>query len=103
MIDIFVNVSLQESFGVAVVEAMACEKPIVATNVGGLREVVENNVTGIFVPPNDVVKTADAILDFLNHPDKSFKFGKAGRERVLKYYDWKKNLDAIENLYENIK
>ncbi len=103
MIDIFVNVSLRESFGVAVVEAMACGKPVVATAVGGLKEVVEDNVTGILVPPGNVEKTADAILDFLNHPEKALQFGKAGRERVLNRYDWEKNLDAIEVQYGKLK
>jgi glycosyltransferase involved in cell wall biosynthesis len=102
MIDIFANISLQESFGVAVVEAMACEKPVVATAVGGLKEVVEENVTGIFVPPADVEKTADAILTLLRDPGKAKRMGKAGRERVLEKYDWNKNLDTIENLYTKL-
>jgi glycosyltransferase involved in cell wall biosynthesis len=102
MIDIFANISLQESFGVAVVEAMACEKPVIATAVGGLKEVVEENVTGIFVPPADVEKTADAILTLLRDPEKAKQMGKAGRERVLEKYDWNKNLDTVENLYTKL-
>jgi glycosyltransferase involved in cell wall biosynthesis len=101
MIDIFVNVSLQESFGVAVVEAMACEKPVVVTSVGGLKEVVEENISGVFVPPSDVEKTASAIISLLNDPEKAKRMGKAGRENVLRRYDWKKNLDLIEKSYSN--
>jgi glycosyltransferase involved in cell wall biosynthesis len=102
MIDIFVNVSLQESFGVAVIEAMACEKPVVVTEVGGLKEVVEENVSGIFVPPSNIEKTAAAILDLLNDPGKAKRLGKAGRNNVLKKYDWNQNLDDIEKLYKKI-
>jgi L-malate glycosyltransferase len=99
MIDVFVNVSLQESFGVAVIEAMACEKPVVVTAVGGLKEVTEENISGLFVPPADVEKTANAIASLLNDPGKAKRMGIAGRENVLGRYDWKKNLDHIEKLY----
>jgi glycosyltransferase involved in cell wall biosynthesis len=104
-IDVFVSPSIldSESFGVSVVEAMACERPVVVSSVAGLKEVVEDNVTGMVVPPKDERKTADAILSFLRNPEKAAQFGKAGRARVLKYYDWEKNLDAIEALYEKIK
>lgn len=102
MIDIFVNVSLQESFGVAVVEAMACEKPVVVTSVGGLKEVVEENVCGVFVPTANVEKTANAIRGLLDDPAKAKRMGEAGRIRVLRKYDWKKNLDDIEKLYKKI-
>lgn len=102
MIDIFVNISLQESFGVAVIEAMACEKPVVVTAVGGLKEVAEENVSGLFVPPSDTAKTANAMLDLLQHPEKAAQMGKSGRANVLKKYDWNKNLDAIEELYKKI-
>lgn len=102
MIDIFVNISLQESFGVAVVEAMACEKPVVVTSVGGLKEVVEENVSGVFVPVANVEKTADAILGLLNNPEKAKRMGQEGRNRVLQKYDWKKNLDDIEKQYAKI-
>lgn len=102
MIDVFVNISLQESFGVAVVEAMACEKPVVVTNVGGLKEVVKENVNGIFVPPSEVEKTAEAILQLLYDPAKAAAMGREGRKIVLEKYDWKKNLDNIEKLYRKI-
>ncbi|MEO5644965.1 MAG: glycosyltransferase [Bacteroidia bacterium] len=102
MIDIFVNISLQESFGVAVVEAMACEKPVVVTPVGGLKEVVEENVSGVFVPVGNIERTAEAILGLLDDPAKAKRMGEEGRKRVLKKYDWKNNLDDIEKLYNKI-
>jgi glycosyltransferase involved in cell wall biosynthesis len=100
--DIFANLSYQESFGVAVVEAMACEKSVVATNVGGLTEVVKNNVTGILVEPGNVNQAADAMLMLLNNTTLAGEMGMAGRKRVLELYDWKKNLDHIEDLYSEI-
>jgi len=65
MLTISVSVSDSESFGVAILEASACEKPVVVSNVGGLTEVVEDGVTGIIVPPRNPEKTAEAIEKLL--------------------------------------
>lgn len=102
--DIFANLSVldSESFGVAVVEAMACERPVVVTRVGGLTEVVEENVTGLVVAPRDAKSAAEAFLKLLEDLDLSNQMGKAGRARVLAKYDWQKNLDDIEKLYASI-
>lgn len=103
-IDVFANLSLDdsESFGVSVVEAMACERPVVVTSVGGLTEVVVENESGLVVPPNIATSAADAILRLLNNSELALKLGKAGRQRVLAVYDWEKNLDEIEKLYAAI-
>lgn len=102
--DIFASVSVldSESFGVSVVEAMACERPVVASAVGGLREVVADGETGILVPPRDEKATAAALLQLLRDSALAEKIGKAGRARVLALYDWEKNLDHVESLYATI-
>jgi len=102
--DIFANLSVldSESFGVAVVEAMACERPVVVTRVGGLPEVVEENVTGVVVAPRDANSAAEAFLKLLGNLELSKQMGKTGRARVLAMYDWQKNLDDIELLYASI-
>ena len=56
--DLFLLPSDLESFGLAALEAMACEVPVIATNVGGLPEVVEHGVDGFLVPPRDVAAAA---------------------------------------------
>src|SRR5690606_13295827 len=68
LLDIFLNVSIEdsESFGVAAVEAMACEKPVVVSNVGGLKEVVSNGEFGIVVAKENAQAIADAIESLLN-------------------------------------
>jgi glycosyltransferase involved in cell wall biosynthesis len=101
-LDIFVSLSVFESFGVSLVEAMACEKPAVVTAVGGLKEVAVENETALFVPPRDDRKTADAILQLLRNSDQAKQFGEAGRRRVLSLYDWQKNLDQIEAIYSDL-
>jgi glycosyltransferase involved in cell wall biosynthesis len=57
--DLFLLPSAQESFGLAALEAMACEVPVVASNVGGLPEIIENGVTGFVCPPEAVQEMAD--------------------------------------------
>jgi len=102
MLTISVFPSLSESFGVSVVEAMACEKPVIATNVGGLPEVVENNVTGIIVPPANVEKLAEAIETLVRDEQLRSKFGKEGRSRVERLYNWDNNLASMIEIYETM-
>jgi L-malate glycosyltransferase len=102
--DVFVSPSVldSESFGVSVVEAMACEKPVVVSAVAGLSEVVKANETGLIVPVKDEIATAAAIVRFLNDSSLAESMGKKGRARVLELYNWQKNLDYIEELYSAI-
>lgn len=104
MLSIAVSVSISdsESFGVAVIEAGACETPVVVSNVGGLPEVVEDGVTGIVVPPRDVVATAAAIEQLALKPALRAKMGRAGRERVQRLYDWHENVAQMIEIYREI-
>lgn len=102
MITISVSVSDSESFGVSVVESMACEKPVVVSNVGGLPEVVEENITGFIVPPKNIQETAKAIEKLILNKQLREQMGKSGRERVKKLFDWKKNVKQMMELYQEI-
>jgi len=66
--DLFLLPSAQESFGLAALEAMACEVPVVASNVGGLPEIIENGVTGFVCPPDRVVEMAERGIALLTDP-----------------------------------
>lgn len=88
IIDISVFLSLSESFGVAVVEASACEKPVVVSNVGGLPEVVDNGLTGFVVPVKSEKKAAEAIEKLILNRDLRVKMGKNGRKKVKELYNW---------------
>lgn len=101
-ISVSVSVSNSESFGVAIIEASACEKPVVVSNIGGLPEVVEDGVTGIVVPPRNPEKTAEAIEKLVLNKELRKKMGKAGRERVKKLYDWDKNVEQMISIYERV-
>ncbi|MEI6019617.1 MAG: glycosyltransferase [Bacteroidota bacterium] len=104
LLDIFLNVSIDdsESFGVAAVEAMACEKPVVVSDVGGLMEVVANGEFGVIVPKKNAEAIAEAIQKLLN--DKAFgqALGKRARQHVLALYDWQNNLSDMITHYHNI-
>ncbi|GLI52413.1 glycosyltransferase [Thermodesulfovibrio yellowstonii] len=100
MLSVSVSVSESESFGVAVVEAMACGKPVVVSNVGGLPEVVENGKTGFIVPPKNPEKTAEAIEKFLLDKTLIEKMGKFARDRVINLYNWDKCVDKMIKIYE---
>ncbi len=104
MLSISVSVSTadSESFGVAVLEASACGKPVVVSSVGGLPEVVEDGVTGIVVPPRDPERTADAIERLASDPELRARMGAAGRERVRRLYDWNRCVDAMLDCYRSL-
>lgn len=102
MLDIYVAASESESFGVAVIEASACEKPVVVTNVGGLPEVVSANETGIIVPSKDVVAIANALEHLVLDAELREKMGVAGRKRVSELYDWNVNVQQMLEIYSSI-
>ena len=77
-----------EGFGITLMEAAACGKPVVAGNVGGTDDAVVDGVTGLLVDPNDVEAVADAILALLNDPAKAAQMGAAGRERAVADFTW---------------
>ncbi|MDQ1244500.1 MAG: L-malate glycosyltransferase [Campylobacterota bacterium] len=101
-VSVSVSVSESESFGVAVIEASACEKPVIVSNVGGLPEVVENRVSGFVVPPRDPQKTADAIEKLVLDKNLQEEIGKNGRDRVKKLYNWEDNVRQMIKIYEEL-
>lgn len=100
--DAFAMPSLEEGLGVAALEAMAAGKPVVASAVGGLRESVQNEVTGFLVPPADPESLADAIKKLIDNPEISRSFGLAGQARVREYFSLKKMAQNNESLYYSL-
>jgi glycosyltransferase involved in cell wall biosynthesis len=101
-IDIFVMPSLYESFGVAAAEAQAMEIPVIASNVGGIPEVVMDGETGLLVKPRDVNGLAEAIVKLMANPTLRKGLGKKGREFVLSKYRWEDSAALMEQLYQNM-
>lgn len=102
MMDIACFLSNSESFGVSVLEASSCEKPVVVSNVGGLPEVVDEGSTGFIVPPRDEKAAAQAIERLILHPELREQFGKNGRQKVKLLYAWNENLVGIIKIYDDI-
>lgn len=101
-LDIFVALSFSESFGVAVIEASACELPVVVSNTDGLAEVVDDNTTGFVVPVGDYKGAAAAIERLVLDEALRKKMGQAGNEKVRRFYDWKKNADQVMEIYRQV-
>ena len=89
-----------ESFGVSAVEAMACEVPVIASDVDGFTETVEDGVTGYVVPRENAAAITEKLLLLARDPALRQKLGKAGRERVLRLYDFEKNVAEMESVYQ---
>lgn len=100
--DIFVNSSNVESFGVNIVEAMACELPVVATPCPGPKEVIDNGVTGVVLKDWNHEELAEELIKLVENPALREKYGKAGREKVLREYDWSKNVETLINVYHQV-
>ncbi len=101
--DIFVVPSLEESFGVAAVEAMACEIPVIASDADGLKEVVVNNEIGFIVPKKDFKAIAKKLKELILNKKLRVEFGKNGRKRVLELYNWNDNVDKMIEIYKELK
>ena len=94
--------SLEEGFGIPAAEAMGCETAVVASDAGGLPEVVEHGVTGLIVPRGDSNALAAAIGDLLADPARRARMGQAGRERALRLFDWDRTAEQFEQIYAGI-
>ncbi|MBN2604104.1 MAG: glycosyltransferase family 4 protein [Candidatus Thermoplasmatota archaeon] len=101
--DILVNPSFSESFGRSLIEAMACEVPVVATRIGGMLEIVENGKTGLLVEPGDASILSEAILCLFNDEELRKSMGKAARKRVIKFFSWEKVVENLLCEYKNIR
>jgi spore coat protein SA len=97
--DLLVNPSLSESFGMSLVEAMATGIPAIATQVGGMTEIIENGVTGLVVEADNPNLLAEAIEQLLADNELRQSMGKAGRQRVLELFCWHKVAENLLNKY----
>jgi len=97
--DIFCLTSVCESFGVAAVEAMSMEIPVVATNVDGFKEVIEDGISGIIVERKNPASVAQALERLVLDEELRERMGKNGRKRVEELYDWNKNVAAMLQVY----
>jgi glycosyltransferase involved in cell wall biosynthesis len=87
-----------EAFGIVLIEAASCGKPVIASNLPGVRSVIEYGVNGFTVTPGNAKELAEKINYFLDNPEAAKEFGKNGRQRVLEKYDLKKVGEKMESV-----
>lgn len=97
--DVFLLPSAQESFGLAALEAMACEVPVVASRVGGLPEVIEDGVTGFLHPPDDLDAMAASVVTLLRDPARRDAIARAARARVWERFCAERVVPMYEACY----
>jgi len=102
LFDILVLPSLNEGMGKVLIEGMALGKPIVASSVGGIIDLVEDGDNGILVPPRDSNALEEAILKLIRNKNLAQKLGKNGKARVYPEYDTFVMVRQIEDLYEDM-
>ena len=100
--DVIVLPSWSEGLPLAVLEAMACGKPVVATPVGGVGRAVVEGVTGVLVPPGEPITLASAIARLLVDPISAAAMGIEGRRRVESRYSLARFTRSVEELYESL-
>lgn len=100
--DVLVLPSWHEGLPNVVVEAMACERPVIATDVGGIPEVVEDGRNGILVKKNDINGLYNAIIQLSTDPSKRKLMGTYGRRTVKRKFAWQKNAQAVRRIYESL-
>ena len=86
--DLYVQPSVVEPYGIAVLEAMACGKPTICTRVGGMTDTVDEDNTGLLVKPADPLALSDAIIKLAGDPKAAEAMGRRARERAVEKFDW---------------
>lgn len=100
--DVAVLASFFEGMGRVLLEAMVLGKPVVATKVGGIVDVVKEGETGILVPPRDPIALAKAVITLLKDEELTRKMGKAGKERIDERFTAKRMVEKIGQVYDEL-
>ncbi len=100
--DVFVHVPLWEGLGVAVIEALAAGRPIIASRVGGLPELIEDRHTGLLIPPQAPDALAAAVAQLVHNPTLAASLGRAGQHRAQTHFDVQAMARANAVLYDEL-
>jgi len=99
---VFVCPSVYEPFGIINLEAMACETVVVASRVGGIAEVVDDEKTGLLVPPKDPIALADAVNRVFKSDELKRNFSKAAKQKIVKEFSWESIAQKTISLYKKV-
>lgn len=101
-VDVVVLTSRNEGTPVALIEALACARAVVSTDVGGVRSVVQHEQSGLLVPAGDAMALATAVTDLLASPERRTKYGEFGRQYVRSRFSHERLLSDMALLYEDL-
>lgn len=100
---IIVHTSIEpEPFGMVIIEAMALEKPVIATNIGGPLEIIDHEKDGYLIPPQNPIILAENIIELINSPNLRLEIGKNAREKVISKFNVINYVKEIQKVYEDI-
>jgi glycosyltransferase involved in cell wall biosynthesis len=100
--DVFVQPSVEEGFGITILEAMAMGKPVIGTRIGGIPEIIRDGTSGILVTPKDPVAMSEAVLLMLGDPLMAVRMGESGKERVKKEFTLAGMIKKYERFYDGV-
>jgi len=102
LVDVLLITSHMEANPISILEAMACEKPVIATRVGSIPETVLDGKTGYLVAPGNAAELADRVVELLVHPDRAATMGRAGREHVIAAWSIDRTVAGYQDLIAEI-
>ena len=102
VLDVFTLFSNYEGFGIAIIEAMAAGRPVVASRVGGIKEIIVDGETGYMVQPRNVKEMADKCLALLENTKLANKMGRAGRKRVGEHFSLRETVHRTGLIYASL-
>jgi len=100
--DVFVMPSVMEGLCTSILDALAMRKPVVASEVGGIPEIIEHETTGLLAPPRDAEALAKALVRMLREPDLAQRLAAAGREKVEKRFSVDSMVEGSIRVYERL-
>jgi len=100
--DVFVIPTLYEAFGKVIIEAMACETPVIASRVGGTPEIIKDDINGVLVEPKNVEQLADAIVRILRDKNLARSMGRSGRLTVEAKFTWNCTAKELLSVYQEL-
>jgi glycosyltransferase involved in cell wall biosynthesis len=100
--DVFIQPSVEEAFGLVFIEAGAKGKPVIATAVGGIKDIVLNQETGILVPTKSPTPLANAIMELWQSPEKRLQYGRDGFDRINNHFSKANMVEQYLEIFERI-
>ena len=100
--DLYVSPSSTEGLSLSLLEALSCGLPVLATSVGGARDVIQHNVNGYLIPPEDLSSLKNGLLTLLGDEALRTKLGQGGRQRIISDYSLDSVADKLSDLYTGL-